>query len=139
MDLSPTLLSLAGARKPEGLDGVDLSSTLLGKESRSHPGPLFWRRPPDRKTWLPALPDPQPDLAVREGDWKLLCEYDGSKPRLYDLGKDQGETNDLAAEEPAVTSRLTASVLAWHRMMPADNGPQLGANPPPGGGKKKKK
>jgi uncharacterized sulfatase len=139
MDLSPTLLSLAGARKPEGLDGVDLSATLLGKESRSHPGPLFWRRPPDRKTWSPALPDPQPDLAVREGDWKLLCEYDGSKPRLYDLAKDQGETNDLAAEEPAVTSRLTASVLAWHRSMPADNGPALGAESGQAGAKKKKK
>ena len=139
MDLSPTLLSLAGARKPEGLDGVDLSATLLGKESRSHPGPLFWRRPPDRKTWLPALPEPQPDLAVREGDWKLLCEYDGSKPRLYDLAKDQGETNDLAAEEPAVTSRLTASVLAWHRSMPADNGPALGAESGQAGAKKKKK
>ncbi|MFZ9991107.1 MAG: sulfatase [Opitutales bacterium] len=139
MDLAPTLLSLAGVRPPEGLDGVDLSKTLLGKESRSHPGPIFWRRPPDRKTWSPALPDPQPDLAVREGGWKLLCEYDGSKPRLYDLTKDQGETNDLAAKEPAVAARLTAAVLEWHRAMPADNGPQLGAHPPHAGAKKKKK
>ncbi len=126
MDLAPSLAILAGAGKPEGLDGADLSRTLLGKESRSHPGPIFWRRPPDRKSWPPALPTPQPDLAVRDGDWKLLCEYDGSQPLLYDLAKDPGETSDLAAKEPAVTARLTASVLAWHRTMPADNGPLLG-------------
>ena len=139
MDLAPSLARLAGAKSPAGLDGADLSATLLGQEPASHPGPIFWRRPPDRKVWLPALPKPQPDLAVREGDWKLLCEYDGSKPVLYDLAKDPGETNDLAAKETAVTERLTAAVIAWHRSMPADNGPTLGANPPQGGAKKKKK
>lgn len=139
MDLAPSLARLAGARNPADLDGADLSGTLLGRRTASHPGPIFWRRPPDRKTWSPALPSPQPDLAVRDGDWKLLCEYDGSKPLLFDLAKDPGETNDLAAKEPAVTARLTAAVLAWHRSMPADNGPLLGASPPPGGAKKKKK
>ena len=139
MDLAPSLVRLAGAKSPAGLDGADLSATLLGQKPASHPGPIFWRRPPDRKVWLPALPKPQPDLAVREGDWKLLCEYDGSKPVLFDLAKDPGETNDLAAKETAVTERLTAAVLAWHRSMPADNGPTLGANPPQSGAKKKKK
>jgi uncharacterized sulfatase len=139
MDLAPSLARLAGAKSPAGLDGQDLSATLLGQKPSSHPGPIFWRRPPDRKVWLPSLPTPQPDLAVRDGDWKLLCEYDGSKPVLYDLAKDPGETNDLAAKKTAVTERLTAAVLAWHRSMPADNGPTLGANPPQGGAKKKKK
>lgn len=139
MDLSPTLARLAGAKAPAGLDGADLSGTLLGHKPASHPGPIFWRRPPERKVWLPALAVPQPDLAVRDGDWKLLCEYDGSKPLLYDLARDQGETTDLAAREPAVVARLTAAVLAWHRSMPADNGPALGAEAGKAGAKKKKK
>jgi uncharacterized sulfatase len=139
MDLSPTLARLAGAKAPAGLDGADLSGTLLGHTPASHPGPIFWRRPPERKVWLPALAVPQPDLAVRDGDWKLLCEYDGSKPLLYDLARDQGETTDLAAREPAVVARLTAAVLAWHRSMPADNGPALGAEAGKAGAKKKKK
>jgi len=137
--LAPTLAHLAGAKTPEGLDGAELSATLLGRGPASHPGPIFWRRPPERKVWLPALAVPQPDLAVREGDWKLLCEYDGSKPLLYDLTKDAGETTDLSANEPAVVARLTAAVLAWHRSMPADNGPALGASPDRGQAKKKKK
>ena len=139
MDLAPTLARLAGAKAPAGLDGADLSGTLLGHTPASHPGPIFWRRPPERKVWLPALAVPQPDLAVRDGDWKLLCEYDGSKPLLYDLARDQGETTDLAAREPAVVARLTAAVLAWHRSLPADNGPVLGAEAGKAGAKKKKK
>ena len=139
MDLAPTLARLAGAKAAAGLDGADLSATLLGRATASHPGPIFWRRPPERKVWLPALAVPQPDLAVRDGDWKLLCEYDGTKPLLYDLAQDQGETTDLAAREPAVVARLTAAVLAWHRSMPADNGPALGAEAAKGGAKKKRK
>jgi len=139
MDLAPSLAHLAGTKSPVGLDGANLSSTLLGRAPASHPGAICWRRPPERKVWLPALAVPQPDLAVRLGDWKLLCEYDGSKPLLYDLSKDLGETNNLAAQETAVTESLIAAVLIWQRSMPADNGPTLGANPPQGGAKKKKK
>jgi uncharacterized sulfatase len=139
MDLAPSLAHLAGTKSPVGLDGANLSSTLLGRAPASHPGAIFWRRPPERKVWLPALAVPQPDLAVREGDWKLLCEYDGSKPLLYDLSKDVGEMTNLAAKESAVTERLTAAVLAWHRSLPADNGPALGAEVGKAGAKKKKK
>ena len=58
---------------------------------------------------------------------------------LYDLSKDLGETNNLATQENAVTESLTAAVLAWHRALPADNGPALGAEAAKGGAKKKKK
>jgi len=139
MDLAPSLTRLAGLPAPAGLDGVDLSATLLGGTSPVPPRSLCWRRPPDRKTWAPALATPQPDLAIREGGWKLLCEYDGSKPLLYDLAKDRGETTDLAAREPAVVARLTSALLAWHRSMPADNGPDLGTQSGKAGAKKKKK
>jgi uncharacterized sulfatase len=63
---------------------------------------------------------------VREGDWKLLCEYDGSQPELYDLANDRAETTSVAAHYPEVVTQLTKSLLAWHRSMPPDNGPALG-------------
>ncbi|NBS04465.1 MAG: N-acetylgalactosamine-6-sulfatase [Verrucomicrobia bacterium] len=137
MDLAPSLAHLAGTKSPVGLDGANLSSTLLGRAPASHPGPIFWRRPPEKKTWLPALPDLQSDLAIRDGNWKLLCEYDGTKPFLYDLIRDAGETHNLASNEPAVAQRLTAAVLAWHQSLPADNGPQLGVQSAKRGAKKK--
>ena len=119
-DLVPSLLKVAGVAAPPNttFDGEDLSLTLLGKASASRTAPLFWRRPPDR---------PSPDLAVREGEWKLLCAYDGSLPQLYDLAKDPGETDNVAVRHPDTVIRLTAAVLAWEKTMPPDNGPSLAA------------
>jgi uncharacterized sulfatase len=128
-DLVPSLLALANVRAPADVkfDGEDVSTTLLGRSTASRAAPLFWRRPPDRKNSPPALPDPQPDLAVRDGDWKLLCDYDRSRPELYDLAKDREETTNVAEQQADVVRRLTAVVLAWHQSLPPDNGPVLGA------------
>jgi arylsulfatase A-like enzyme len=132
-DLVPSLLALVNARAPANVkfDGEDVSATLIGRSTASRAAPIFWRRPPDRKNSPPALPDPQPDLAVREGDWKLLCDYDGSRPELYDLAKDRAETTNVAEQQADVVRRLTAGVLAWHQSLPPDNGAALGAEPVP--------
>lgn len=116
IDIVPSLLRLAGLTPPpDTFDGEDLADTLLGKGTRSRQSPLFWRRPPDR-------PGDQrenlPDLSVRDGDWKLLCEYDGSLPQLYDLKTDRAETRNVAAENSDIVRRLTASVRAWHQAAP---------------------
>ncbi|MGV3756742.1 MAG: sulfatase [Verrucomicrobiota bacterium] len=141
-DLVPSLLSLAGVSQPKDaiFDGENLAPILLGKSTASRTAPIFWRRPPDRKTTSPALPERLPDLAVREGNWKLLCEYDGSQGQLYDLAKDRSETTNVAGKQRDIVERLTKAVLAWHQALPADNGPALGAEPvvPKGGAKKKK-
>jgi hypothetical protein len=67
---------------------------------------------------------------VRDGRWKLLCEFDGSRPELYDLVEDRGETRNLAAEHAERVRQLTAAVLQWHHTLPPDKGPELGALPP---------
>jgi uncharacterized sulfatase len=133
-DLVPSLLNLAGVGVPDGWqspDGEDLSAVLLGRNEASRKARLFWRRPPDRKRWPPTIREDQPDLAVREGTWKLVCEYDGSRAGLYDLAADPGESKNVSAEHPEVTERLTGLVKAWHASMPADRGPEL-AGPGPG-------
>ncbi len=127
-DLPPSLLKIASVDIPAGSspDGEDLSPTLLGKSDASRKAPIFWRRPPDRGTSGGPHPAALPDLAVREGNWKLLCDYDGSNPQLYDLAADRGETDNLAAAQPDTAARLADAVVAWHRSLPADNGPELG-------------
>ena len=87
----------------------------------------------DGRALVAAVQPHLPDLAVRDGKWKLLCEYDGSRAELYDLLADPAEKNNVAAAQPAEVRRLTAAVLEWHRAMPADNG----ATYRPGEGKKK--
>ncbi len=131
-DLAPSLLTLAASQTSTGIafDGEDISATLLGKAETSRKAPIFWRRPPDRKRIGNAGSPPLPDLAVRDGKWKLLCDYDGSKPKLYDLEADRGETKDLVAEQAEIVARLTKSVLAWHTSLPADKGAELGGGAP---------
>jgi uncharacterized sulfatase len=122
IDLVPTLLKVTGVQPPPDVeyDGEALPGVLVGESKASRSRPLFFRRPPDRNTSYGERN--LPDLAVRDGRWKLLCEYDGSCPQLYDLANDRGETANIAADRPDVVKRLAASVIAWHKEMPPDHG-----------------
>ena len=118
IDLVPSLLKLAGASKPDGIeyDGEDLLDTLLGNSQDSRKNPIFYSRPPDRKEFYGVAN--LPDLAMRRGKWKLLCDYDGSRPELYDILADPSESNNLADTHPEVVSRMTRSVTRWWQSMP---------------------
>ncbi|MFO0942648.1 MAG: sulfatase-like hydrolase/transferase [Pirellulales bacterium] len=124
IDLAPTILELTGvpAQKAVSFDGQAVVKTLLG-ESGSRRDPMFFRRPPDR----PSTPkdDNLPDLAVRHGKWKFLCEYDGSDVELYDLDQDPSESKNIAQQHAEIVHKLRDAVLNWHQSMPPDNGPNL--------------
>ena len=121
IDLVPTLLKLTGVPAPKGTkyDGEELPGALLG-EGGSRKAPIFFRRPPDRDAFYGD--NDLPDLAIREGNWKLLCEYDGSEPELYDLFYDPGEQESMANKHPDIVERMAKKVIAWHKSMPPDNG-----------------
>jgi hypothetical protein len=57
-----------------------------------------------------------PDLAVRDGRWKLLCRIDGSVTQLYDLNRDVEESNDGRRTVPM----WWHAVLAWNATLPED-------------------
>lgn len=123
VDLLPSLCRLAGVTVPADvaaqLDGEDLTPAFTGGTPvRSKP--LFWEY--GRNTHAFAYPpdprDRSPNLAVREGRWKLLVNADGSGAQLYDLQADPRETTDLATQQPKLTRRLTAAALAWRRALP---------------------
>lgn len=122
IDLVPSFLELAEVEPPagSGYDGVPMTDVLLGRSTRSRGKPLFFRRPPDRDSFYGV--EDLPDLAVRDGRWKLLCEFDGSVPELYDLDGDPGEQQNLAAKNPLVVADLQSHLLSWHNSMPPDNG-----------------
>lgn len=119
IDLVRSLMTLTGAEPPEGYesDGEDLAAVLLGLSQAQRGGPLFWRRPPDRPG--PA-DDRWPDLAVRDQQWKLVCEIDGSNPRLYNLENDIGESRNVSKTHPRITNRLKTAVLEWNATLPVD-------------------
>ena len=131
-DLPSSILAIADVAKPDSVifDGENLAPVLLGKSAGSRSAAIFWRRPPDRKTASATLPERLPDLAMRDGNWKLLCEYDGTQPHLYDLANDPSETKNVATQYPDTVAHLTKAMLAWHLSMPPDNGSALGAQEP---------
>ncbi|MGH7139773.1 MAG: sulfatase-like hydrolase/transferase, partial [Pirellulales bacterium] len=102
VDLFATLCSLARVPTPEGVvfDGEDLSAALRG-ESPLRSRPLFWEygRNSDMQGGKGprAFPHPNepeaksPNLAVRDGNWKLLVNADGTGAELYDLAADAFE------------------------------------------------
>ena len=140
VDLVPTLLDLTGTPHPKSakFDGESLPGVLLGKSAASRKAPIYFRRPPDRDAFYGD--NDLPDLAVRDGKWKFLCEYDGAEPELFDMETDRGETKNLAAQHPSLVKKFTQACITWHKSMPVDNGPQLAGDfrrPKPRNPKKK--
>ncbi len=66
--------------------------------------------------------------AMREGDFKLIRNYDDNSLELYNLATDLGETRNLAATQPDVSRRMNAALDAWLKSsgarMPASVSPK---------------
>ncbi len=115
IDLSPTLCKIAGVEIPETekLDGLDRSGVLLGKPS-AREKPIFWQYGSPHAVLKPGNPKfHSPSFAVRDGDWKLLINPDGSKAQLFNLKNDPGETTNLFAQEPERAASLKKQIKAW--------------------------
>jgi len=117
MDLPPSVLALAGVPVPEEarFDGLDMSRALIGQGMPGRERPVMWVRPPDR----PGPNHDWPDLAIREGDWKLLVFRDGKGAELYNIPDDPGEAKNLAAVQPDIVRRLADQVRQWDRSIPS--------------------
>ncbi len=121
VDLLPSLCKVAGAALPEGidLDGQDVSAAWFG-EPAERSGPLFWEygRNDEFFAYPKAEGDRSPNVAIREGRWKVLVRADGSGAELYDLEADPAESRDLAGERPDLARRLAARAVAWREGLP---------------------
>ena len=62
---------------------------------------------------------------MRQGKWKLLCEFDGSDSELYDLENDLSESKNLAEQNTDILKKMKNQLMAWNQSMPADNGAKL--------------
>ncbi len=114
MDFLPTAVGLAGAKPPADrtIDGHDilpiLANAAVAESAYDGTGFFYYYR--------------EQLQAVRSGPWKLYLplekkmrslggSLESAKPcdaELYDLRKDIGETQNLAAEQPDVVRRLLA-------------------------------
>ena len=121
LDMFESLCRIAGATLPANFrtDGVDASKALLGVPQIRNKA-IFWEyRRNDKNAFpKPSDSDVSPNVAVREGDWKLLINADGSDATLYNLHSDQRETTPLNDKFPEKTKELSEKALAWRRTLP---------------------
>ena len=122
VDLLPTLARLCGAALPKGYaaDGEDLSAALRGETPDADEAAVLGVRPQRHvvRATRRTRKHRSPNVAVRDGDWKLLVNADGTGAELYDLADDPKEAKDLAADQPDVAKRLTDSALTWRKSLP---------------------
>lgn len=93
-DILPTCAELAGTGAPEGIDGLSMVPSLLGRsdEQEKHAS-LYWEF--------------RERQAVRIGDWKgVRPEGEEGGLELYDLKNDVGEQEDLSGQHPEIRAKI---------------------------------
>lgn len=103
-DITPTLLDFAGVAPAHPLDGRSLRGVLAGTAASAY------------NAATPVAMEAAGEAALWKGDLKAVK---GAGPladptwRLYDIARDPGETNDLAAVRPAELAAMKADYAAW--------------------------
>ncbi len=97
-DLPMTVKALCGLPGPIAGDGVSLAS-LLTEARPLASRPLFWHYPHYSNQ------GGRPGGAVRDGDWKLVEDYQTGRRELFDLGRDVSESTNLAESRARRRSR----------------------------------
>lgn len=121
-DLCPTICALAKVPAPQPLDFQDISPLLFDSKppADAKPRALFWHQPHYMNQ------GGKPAGVVREGDWKLIEQYEDGSLELYNLAKEPSETTDLAAAEPNRVAALRGKLESWRRSVGAE---PIKANP----------
>jgi arylsulfatase A-like enzyme len=103
LDLFPTAVALAGGEMPKDrpYDGVNLLPFLTGKNKQAPHEVLCWRN--------------GDNAGVRKGYWKLF--KGGDQYWLYDLSKDKGEQQNVAAQHPKIVEDLKNELQKWEAQM----------------------
>ena len=110
VDWLPTVAGVAGILIDAArYDGEDVSDIWLGA-ARERKRNLYWK-----------ASNPRDTPVVRHGNWKLHLPSVAKKDsvELYDLAKDPGERENLAAKHPEIVTELTNILRRWNSSLPS--------------------
>jgi len=93
-DIFPTVADVAGAKVPDGLDGLSMARALRGQSQPAHEF-LYWE-----------FHERGFQQAVRMGRWKAVRLSKDGALELYDLQADPREERDVAAGHPDVVKKI---------------------------------
>jgi choline-sulfatase len=114
VDLMPTLLEIAKAKRPPHLQGRSLIPLLKGKDRRWQQGTIFCET-------IPGGYQADEEMAktrircARTTRWKLVrvTGPETDDVALYDLQEDPHETTNVAPERPELVESLNRSLAVW--------------------------
>ena len=132
LDFYPTILSLIGAKKPEGkiFDGCDLTPLLRG--DITDPSLVKNAKGEVRNSMMWHFPNMENTSSLRIGDFKLIRRYGGHRGdtlqlfRLYDKSQAKGtkavrgdieEMKDLSKSMPEKVAEMNAELSARIKQM----------------------
>jgi arylsulfatase A-like enzyme len=95
IDLAPTILAMAGAPVPEGMQGIDLGPILMNPDE---PGRKDWYYEHDVGTASTGRPLARCE-GVRTERWKYIFYKDTEEEELFDLENDSYEEHNLVEAE----------------------------------------
>lgn len=109
-DIFPTIANVADNkyRNDPWVDGKDIFQ-LLSDTSANNSRPLYWHYPHYSNQ------GGKPGAAIREGNWKLIYNYEDESVELYDLVNDVSEQKDLSVLQKEKTTMLKTKLLKWLR------------------------
>jgi hypothetical protein len=106
-DILPTLLELCRTGAGEDFDGTSIAGLLkegVQEELRSRMLVVQYGRQPYERLELPS----KYDACVMWNKWRLV-----NNTELYDIGRDPGQTEDLAEAHPGIAGRMAAFYEDW--------------------------
>ena len=108
VDVVPTVLGLAGAAAPAGLDGVDLSRLWREGDPLALDERLVFGEASGGLTFELVVGENYFPIysSVRQGRFKLVHDTKSDRDALYDLAADPREQRDVAAAHPELAARL---------------------------------
>lgn len=115
VDFFPTFLELAGATAADypQLEGESLLP-LIYEEGDIPERAIYWHFPHHRKEGLSM------GAAIREGDWKLITEFESEEIYLYNLKTDIAEENNLSEKYPEKAKDLLTKLEKWQQKVDAE-------------------
>jgi arylsulfatase A-like enzyme len=115
LDLTPTVLQLAGLDPPESQRGRNLVPHLLRDQGLDPQHRIFLQRRFFAEQQVQGFQVRGDKVAVLEGSWKYLEAAEEGTRELYDLSVDPGELRNLVAEKPEVADRLAGVLQRWQQ------------------------
>lgn len=121
LDMFHSLCAITDTHVPKQFDsdGEDMSKAMLGAPQDREKS-IFWEyKRNDSQAFPKAMgADASPNVAIRNEDWKLLVNQNGSDVMLFNLKEDQFERNNVKDKYPEITEDLQNQAIGWRNSLP---------------------